>query len=233
MALIRCLYYTCVTHNSLVIAVHILGITNTIADALSRGLLQKLKALAPTAISQADNPILPHLATTGLTERVATLAALAIAPSSRRTYSTSEQSYYDFCSLHQVSPLPGTDTTLSYFAAHLSASLQPTSARTYMAAVQNLHLELGSGYPSGPTTLLSRVMRGIHRLPSGERTRLPISMPLLRKLCHRVNVPQFRSPHDKAMLHAAITLGFYGFLRCRELGSLTQNDVSISDDASI
>ena len=90
-----------------------------------------------------------------------------------------------------------------------------------MAAVQNLHLELGYGYPSGPTTLLSRVMRGIHRLP------------VLRKLCHRVNVPQFRSPHDKAMLHAAITLGFYGFLRCRELGSLTQNDVSISDDASI
>ena len=102
-----------------------------------------------------------------------------------------------------------------------------------MAAVRNLHLELGYDYPSGTTTLLSRVMRGIHRLPSGEHTRLPITMPLLRKLCHRVNVPQFRSPHDKAMLHAAITLGFYGFLRCSELVSLTYHDVSISDDASI
>ena len=61
MALIRCLYYTCVTHNFLVSAVHVPGITNTIADALSRGLLQKFKALAPTAMPQPDNPILPQL----------------------------------------------------------------------------------------------------------------------------------------------------------------------------
>ena len=61
MALIRCLYYTCVTHNFLVSAVHVPGITNTIAGALSRGVLQKFNALAPTAMSQPDNPILPQL----------------------------------------------------------------------------------------------------------------------------------------------------------------------------
>ena len=59
--------------------------------------------------------------------------------------------------IHDLSS-QSTETVLSYYAAHLSATLQPTSVRTYMLAIRNLHVELGYDYPSGPTTLLCRVV---------------------------------------------------------------------------
>ena len=63
MSLIRSLYHVCIKHNFLVSAVHIPGVKNCIADALSRGLLQKFKTLAPTAEVQPTTPILPLLPT--------------------------------------------------------------------------------------------------------------------------------------------------------------------------
>ena len=102
-----------------------------------------------------------------------------------------------------------------------------------MAAVHNLHVELGYIYPSGPTTLLDRVMRGLTRLPSTQRARLPITMPLLRRVCYRLSLPQSRPPQDKAMLLAAITLGFHAFLRCGELVNLTHRDIVLSGDGRL
>ena len=102
-----------------------------------------------------------------------------------------------------------------------------------MAAVRNLHVELGYIYPSGPTTLLDRVMRGLTRLPSTQRARLPITMPLLRRVCYRLSLPQSRPPQDKATLLAAITLGFHAFLRCGELVNLTHRDIVLSGDGRL
>ena len=93
-----------------------------------------------------------------------------------------------------------------------------------MSAIRNLHLELGFEYPSGPTTLLSRVMRGITRSSGVERPRLPITTPLLRLLCTRLGTTNMRHPSDLAMLRAAFTLAFHGFLRCGELTSGLSRD---------
>ena len=97
-----------------------------------------------------------------------------------------------------------------------------------MSAIHNLHVELGYDYPSGPTTLLCRVMRGISHLPNSERTRLPITMPLLHRLCSQIRTPHRRSPQDKSMLHAALTVGFHGFLRCGALVNLTRHDITLA-----
>jgi len=122
--------------------------------------------------------------------------------------------------------------TLSYYAASLSISLQPASVHVYMAAVKNLHSELGYAYPSGPTTLLARVMRGIQRAPGTRRTRLPITTGLLRQLCQRLATIQGRALQDRLMLSAAFTLAFHGFLRCGELVDLSLDDLIISSDGS-
>ena len=63
MSLICSLYHVCIKHNFVVSAVHIPGVKNCIADALSRRLLQKFKTLAPTAEVQPTTPILPLLPT--------------------------------------------------------------------------------------------------------------------------------------------------------------------------
>ena len=61
MSLIRSLYWVCIKYNFLVSATHVPGVTNTVADALSRGLLQKFKTLAPQANLEPDLPVSPHL----------------------------------------------------------------------------------------------------------------------------------------------------------------------------
>ena len=151
---------------------------------------------------------------------MAQLAALAIAPSSRRTYSTSETRYLDFCRTYNCQALPGSDHVLAYYAAFLTRTLQPASVRTYMSGIRNLHLELGFSYPDdSQTPLLSRVMRGVARSSSSPRCRLPITVPLLRELCRRLDISQLRPRQDRLMLKAAFTLAFHGFMRCGELTS--------------
>ena len=61
MALIRSLYWLCVKYSFLISPSHIQGVTNTLADALSRGLLQSFKILAPTASPSATPRVLPQL----------------------------------------------------------------------------------------------------------------------------------------------------------------------------
>jgi len=97
-----------------------------------------------------------------------------------------------------------------------------------MAAVRNLHLESGFSYPDGPASLLARVMRGVSRSASSQRARLPVTAPLLRKLCHRLDQMALRPRHDRQMLITAFTVAFHCFLRCGELTSgLTRSDVTI------
>ena len=112
-------------------------------------------------------------------------------------------------------------------------SLQPSSIHVYMAAVKNLHRELGYDYPSGPTTLLSRVMRGIQRAPSCPRTRLPITTPLLRRLCLLLETIQTHPREDTLMLASAFSLAFHGFLRSGELVNLQLEDVKFAVDYNL
>jgi len=58
---VRALYHICVQNNFILSAVHIPGTLNNIADALSRGLLQRFHQLAPMAASMPDTPVLPRL----------------------------------------------------------------------------------------------------------------------------------------------------------------------------
>ena len=156
---------------------------------------------------------------------------MAIAPSSRKTYSASERRYLQFCQQHNLDALPGTDTVLSYYAAYLTRTLRPSSVHVYMAAIRNLHHELGLEFPAGPTTLLARVMRGIARLPEASRTRLPITMSILCQLCHRLTLSRLRPAHDSAVLKAEFSMAFHGFFRCGELtGGLRRSDIRIRED---
>lgn len=52
MQLVRVLYYVAASHNVTVSIAHIAGTDNSVADALSRGMLQKLQYLRPYASPQ-------------------------------------------------------------------------------------------------------------------------------------------------------------------------------------
>ena len=68
-----------------------------------------------------------------------------------------------------------------------------------MAAVRNLHIELGFDYPSGPTSLLTRVMRGISRSNGRQRCRLPTTHALAEEIMPASGfhaTPTVRRPND-------------------------------------
>ena len=97
-----------------------------------------------------------------------------------------------------------------------------------MSVVRSLHLEMGLSYSEQQPSLLGRGMKGIARSGATHRTRLPITTPLLRAMCARLDGMQFRVPHNKAMITAAFFLAFHSFLRCGELTSLMKwEDVKI------
>ena len=140
----------------------------------------------------------------------------------------SEKRYLEFCKTYNCEALPGSELTLAYCAASLTKTLQRTSVRTYMSAVWNLHLELGLPYPDKPAILLTRVMRGISRSDSQQRGRLPITVPLLRELCQRLEAMQLCPKQATMMLKAAFSLTVHGFMRCGELtAGLTRAHIAV------
>ena len=83
-----------------------------------------------------------------------------------------------------------------------------------------------------PTTdeSLHLLCRGIRRQQNcSERTRLPITINLLRTLKSQLRSSQM-SLLEQRLLWTAFTLSFYGFLRASECLGLTWSDILIHDD---
>ena len=144
-------------------------------------------------------------------------ASLAISNSTRRTYSAGERRYLGFCTICKWDPLPASDFMLSAFVAHIAGRVKPGTVRVYLAAVRNLHLDLGMPDPTADAVLLPRVTKGVSRAhsPGLSRPRLPITATVLRQLVH-VLLGSQAPIIDRFMLHAAMLLAFHGCLRCGE-----------------
>ena len=146
-----------------------------------------------------------------LLEDVCKYASLAIAPSTRRSYSAGEKRYLSFCAVCKFDPLPASDSLLSAFATHLTTHVKPGTIKVYLSAVWNLHLELGLRDPTQGTTLLRRVMKGIDRQhgPGSTHSQLLIIVSILRRLVDTV-LGSSKPLVDKYMLQAAMLLAFHG-----------------------
>ena len=178
------------------------------------------------AVAKSSPDEVPPISVGGdVLERLCHYASLAVAPSTRRTYTTGERRYLAFCAVCRWDPLPATDLTLSCFAAHMAGRVKPGTVRVYLAAVRNLHLDLGLPDPTANSTLLHRVTKGIHRAhgPAAGRPRLPITVDILHKLA-RALLGSDTNIVDRLMLHAAILLAFHGCLRGAEFTAPTPFD---------
>lgn len=157
-------------------------------------------------------------------------AAHAIAPNTRRTYHAGEARYISYCNLRGWTPYPATDIMLSCFAAFLASSVCPGTINVYLSAVRNLHVELGYADPLAESWLLKRVMKGITRCLGSAPTsvRLPITMPILRRLVDTCRKSVALNEADKCMYQAAMLSAFFGFLRCGEFtGDIKRSDVKL------
>ena len=87
---------------------------------------------------------------------------------------------------------------------------------------------MGLPYSEQQPSLLGTVMKDIARSGATHRTRLPITTPLLRAMCARLDGMQLRVPHDKPLITASFFLAFHGFLRCGEpISSIKWENIKI------
>ncbi|KAL5496391.1 hypothetical protein EMCRGX_G012664 [Ephydatia muelleri] len=169
-----------------------------------------------------------HARTSGagraLEGRLRHLLHRAVAPSTSTTYRAGIRKYYAFCTQFNLTPLPGSKHTINLFAAYLSQVLQANTTQVYLAAVTHLHLTRGFSSPAHNNPTLNLAIRGMQRSqgPAHLRPkRLPLTIGMLEQLLRLVNSDPLSS-HDKLMLKAALTFGFFGFLRVSEYTRTTR-----------
>ena len=142
-----------------------------------------------------------------------------LAASTRRTYSSAQLKFINFCVMighvsSSGSPCPATEWTLCLFATFLANSLRHSSIKVYLSAVRSLHVDKGFPDPLENCLRLQRVVRGIKRsqgsLPANPR--LPISSNILRIIHSALDLTSF----DDHMFWAACLLAYFGFLRSAE-----------------
>ncbi len=117
-------------------------------------------------------------------------------------------------------PFPVMESMLAHFVAWLySSNLASSTIKNYLAAVRHTQISLGMGDPHmGMMPQLEYVLKGMKRkTPSTPRTQLPITPGILRQL--KQVWQQGPETREAAMLWAAATMCFFGFLRSGEVVS--------------
>lgn len=159
-----------------------------------------------------------QLDTSLLEERCRHFLVQGLAPSTRKSYTSGQRKFYNFClqagKLHpNGSPCPVDEWTPCLFVSFLAESIQHSSIKVYLAAVRSLHIEQGFPDPLINCLRLQRVMRGIKRSQgSPAAQRFPVTDSILSLVHQALDLSSF----DHCMFWAACTLGYFGFLRSAE-----------------
>ncbi len=139
----------------------------------------------------------------------------AIAPSTKRVYTSGVRRFKQFCAREGLTHLPATELTLRLFCTQESHRVSGSTIAVYVAAVRMDHLT--SGYPD-PTTnapLLALLLKGIKRTHTARNSlRQPITVPILKIV--KLSLRRLFHTYDRHLYWAVFTMAFYGFMRVGE-----------------
>ena len=97
-----------------------------------------------------------------LNQDILSFQAMALAPSSKKTYLQGQQAYHKFCNDFGFQPYPLSELNLRFFSAFLARSLSLATINTYLSAVRLQNIELGFN-PLKDMPLLRLLLRGIRQ----------------------------------------------------------------------
>ncbi|KAF7368055.1 Integrase/recombinase xerD [Mycena sanguinolenta] len=157
-----------------------------------------------------------------------------LASNTRRTYSTGQRSFINFCKLHSLyntdgAILPATQPAIMSWIASLGGRVQPKTIKAYLSAVRSLHVDADLPFTICESPVVQRLIRGIKRF-HGEKDRKPvqpITRPILLTILAQLQ-PGTIPGHTT--LYAAYCLGYAGLLRSGEIttGSGSGKDASLN-----
>ena len=153
MALVRLQYFCAIHHNLNVCIVHVPGVCNDIADALSHFQMDRFQKLAPNANPSSDNIPAWPMQTFMQASRSADFMELSTPQSLTK--------FQSFCHQYNLTALPASCLTLQYFCVHEAQHISDKTIKVYLAAIRLRHIEHGFHDPT-TDNLLQLVCRGIH-----------------------------------------------------------------------
>ena len=211
MDLLRFLVLLSMKHNFFVRARHVPGVSNDIADALSR--------LQVVGSQGTQNPLYyPAFTNDLLTQEVQTYAKRGLAWATNHTCGSGEKRFIQFCLSNRLMSqegdiLPASEGTLIYFALYLASTVKHSTIK--IAAVRNSHISCGHGGSLSGKLLLKKILRVILRYQGQSRIlRQPVTPWVLQTI--KPILYFWLGDHDFTMVWAAFTLAFFAFLRCSE-----------------
>ena len=142
--------------------------------------------------------------------------SLGVATSTRRTYQDGVRAFQQFCYQYGIPSIPASPLTLRYFCCSIARRVSHKTIKVYLAGIRLEHLERSCQDPTNDE-LLRLLCKGIKRSQgTTRRTRLPITINILRTLKTKLREESSYSLLEKRLLWSAFTLAFYGFLRASE-----------------
>jgi hypothetical protein len=191
MRLVRCLFFVEAWFRFELVATHLPGRENMLADDLSRNRLSDFLSKAqspdprPTVMRAALGT--RRLDISSLDQALLQYCDSGIADSTRRTYRSGVNRFLPFCFAFGVpAPFPVSETLLCYFVTALAREgIAPATIRTYLAAVRHAQIMRSLPEPRESSSLprLRLVQNGVRRERANSdpasQERLPITQPIL------------------------------------------------------
>ena len=226
MGLMRCLHFFAAKFSLIVSAVHLPGVDNSLADALSRNNLPSflshcLQACpTPTFSPGSGGSLQTGLDIPDLEQNVQFYLQSALAGSTMRAYASSNRRYTKFCSTHRLQPYPASEDILCKFVAYLGRQhLKHQTIKCYLSGIRFFHIHQAHPNPFlKDMPRLHYVLRGVkseeakNNRPSQQR--LPVTPQILMQI---QQILSHRDSFDHIMLWAAFLVCFFGFLRSGEI----------------
>lgn len=145
-----------------------------------------------------------------LDKEVAEWRQLTFAESTKAAYRSHQKTYFRFCQMIGVHPVPASTTTICRYAAYLGRSRAFSTVQQYLNIVRILHIETGLDNPMANnwtvTSLLKGMKRGKGLSPS---YKLPIYPADLLRIYSAINL----KVAEDSLFWAMITSCFFGLLR--------------------
>ena len=146
-----------------------------------------------------------------------------MAAKTNKTYQSGVNAYHKLCRQAQFTPFPLTQQCIEYFVSSLGRKVSHKTIKVYLFGVQHASILLGFSHKISSMQRLYLILRGIQRDQGGDKGRAirnPILVTHLRTLC--IYFHKHYTIQDGLMLKPAVTLAFFGMLRCGEYTSPTK-----------